>query len=179
MLICSILSSQHLQNRAFIFQWPLEMVPLAWPLSRGVDTLGLISPLDRNYFPAARSQTSELIICLSHYLVVLFWFPETLIMGQTFIAVGCSNADWKMIVSAKHLQLRWMDGWVPSRENNEAARFCTVNRVLGRPCLSPHLLIGRVQRRGWRQLMRCYCKCFSSREGHPEEEGVLQLGSVC
>lgn len=98
-------------NQVFIFQWPLEMVHLAWPLSHGVDTLGLISSLDRNYFPAARSQTSELIMCLyCYYLVVIFWFPEISIMGQTSIAVGCSNADWKTIVSVKQLQLKWMDG---------------------------------------------------------------------
>lgn len=71
-----------------------------------------------------------------------------------------------------------IDEWVPSTGNNEAVHFCMVARDLGIPCLSHHLLIGGVQRRGWKRLMRYLCKCFSRHEGYPEEEGDLQLGSV-
>lgn len=69
------------------------MVHLATSLSHGVDTPGLISPLDMNYSPAAMTQTFELIICLCcYYLFVLFQFLGALIMGETSIA-GCLNAD--------------------------------------------------------------------------------------
>lgn len=59
-----------------------------------LNTLGFISPLDINVFPAAETQTSELIMRLCcYYLLVLFLFAGNLIMGQASIAVGCSNAD--------------------------------------------------------------------------------------
>lgn len=167
------------KNEHLFFQWPLEMVHLPPSLSCGVDTLRLISPLDMSDIPAARTQTSELIMCLCcYYLFVLFYFSRNLNHGPNFYCSRLFKCRLKNERFCKALSVE-IDGWVPGTGKNEAVPFCMVAWDLGIPYLSQHMLRGRVQRRDWRHHMKYLCKCFSRHEGCPQEKGDLQLGSVC
>lgn len=172
-----MLSSQHPQKGAPIIVTLTNVASCNVIKPWALNTLGFISPLDIHVFPAAETQTSELVMCLCcYYLLVLFLFAGNLIMGQASIAVGCSNADWKMSISAKCFQSKQMDEY----QARQTMRLCISawlpEILMYRIC--PLLLGGRVQRRGWRQLIRHLFKCFSRHEGYSEEAGDPQLGMV-
>lgn len=116
-----MLSSQHPQKGAPIFVTLTNVASCNVIKPWALNTLGFISPLDINVFPAAETQTSELVMHLCcYYLLVLFLFAGNLIMGQASIAVGCSNADWKMSISVKCFQSKQMDEY----QARQTMRLC-------------------------------------------------------